>query len=107
MTDEEMAVLREDFLRDLKALEQERVGYPFIWTAAEVYFVLYALQLALRHPAMRPGAPDSPVSGLMADWMRALATDIEDRLCTTPALRKIAEMGWGRNVNKEDSAYPV
>lgn len=105
MTEEELSALREDFLRELSDLEQDQVGYPFLFSAAEAYFVLYALQLALRHPAMRPGAPDSPVSGLMADWLRALATDIQGRLCKTPALAKIAELGWQKI--KEDNAYPV
>ena len=97
MTDAETLPLKDEFLRELKSLEDSGAALPFLLTPGEAWCLLSALQLALRHPQFQP---DGDPHHIAADWAYKFARHIQDRLCILPALAQIAEMGW-------DSANPI
>jgi hypothetical protein len=80
--------LQAQFVEEITALEESGAGMPFIFKPSEAFMLLSILQLALRHPAMAQTSPT------VAEFARALAENIQERLCKTPAMKEIAERGW-------------
>jgi|KBSMisStaDraftv2_1062788.scaffolds.fasta_scaffold2197489_1 hypothetical protein len=80
--------LQEEFVKELKALEESGAGMPFVFTPSEAFTLLALLQLALRHPYL------DDVGATTADFARNLAENIEQRLCITPAMQEVARRGW-------------
>lgn len=52
---------------------------------SEAFMLLSQIQLALRRPEN---------TGATADWARALGQTLEGALSVSPAIAKIAKMGW-------------
>jgi len=86
MSDDE---LMRQAVEDLIALENDGAAMPFVFRPSEAFYLLSALQLALRHPA----AADDRGAFLFA---RALAEDIAKRIGQTPALTEMARRGFDR-----------
>lgn len=90
MTEAETSELKEEFLRELKQLEDSGAGLPFVLSPGEAWFLLSAVQLVLRHPGMNNGR-----NANVAEWLHLFARNIQERLCDGhPAMSQIAEMGW-------------
>jgi hypothetical protein len=86
MTDD--AELQKQFTEDLLALERSGAGMPFVFNPSEAFSLLALLQLALRHPGIGSDAKGTGAFG------RALAENIQGRLCRTPAMQEVARRGW-------------
>jgi hypothetical protein len=82
------AELEKQFAADVVALEQSGAGMPFTFRPSEAWMLLSLLQLALRHPGV-----SSDTKGV-AEFGKALAKNIEGRLCRTPAMQEVARRGW-------------
>lgn len=80
--------LQDEFVKELKALEESGAGMPFVFTPSEAFTLLAVLQLALRHPNL------AAKGATAAEFARSLAENIERRLCKTPALQEVASQGW-------------
>jgi hypothetical protein len=76
----------EDFKRDFRAVLNEKSTTPVAMTRYAMWCLMCAVQLATRHPA----AANSP------PLMNAarIARTLQKVLSTTPALARVAEMGW-------------
>ena len=81
--------LKEQFVAELRALEESGAGLPFLLSPAEAWYLLAAVQLVLRHPGMQHGR-----NANTAEWLHAFGRNIQERLCQSPAMAQIAEMGW-------------
>jgi hypothetical protein len=79
-----------EFLRELKGLQDSGFAIPFELSAGEAWYLFSALQLVLRHPSLQNGRGQDQLSG----WLHAFAREIQRRLCTTPTMQRVAEMGW-------------
>jgi hypothetical protein len=74
-----------DFAKDFRALlDAPSIELHIPPTVA--WQIMSVLQLALRHPNLRSG----PVRTTAEEFARAL----QERVSTTPALRRVAEQGW-------------
>jgi hypothetical protein len=80
-----MKSLEERFAEEIQALIDSGAGMPFVFDPLEAFMLLGILQLALRHPGMADAT---------GQFARALAENIEQRLCITPAMKEIAQAGW-------------
>jgi len=80
--------LQQEFLAEIRALEESRAGVPFVFRPSEAFYLLALLQLALRHPGVNRDAPGAGKFGY------ELARNIESRLCRTPAMAEVARQGW-------------
>lgn len=80
------ARLKDDFTAELIAVEKSGGILPLHFRPSEAWYLMAALQLVLRHPAL----PES-----MRGFLDSLARNIEGRLCKgRPAMTEVARMGW-------------
>ena len=78
--------LREDFVREFKVLAEDGTLVPLTTTAYRAWCLLSAVQLASRHPEAMATAPMQVAV--------EMARHIQTLIATTPALKRVAEMGW-------------
>lgn len=92
MDEPEKTQLYRDFLNELQTLQDTGGKLPILLTAAEAFMLLSALQLVLRHPALSRDAPAGP--SLLGEFVREVAVTIQQGISVTPALTRVAAMGW-------------
>jgi hypothetical protein len=81
--------LTDRFTAELTALEQSGAVLPLALRPSEAWYLLAALQLALRHPGMKGGENQG-----IAKFIQTLAENIQGRLCRAPVMQEIARRGW-------------
>lgn len=83
-------VVPDDFARDFRVLARDPAVLPVESTRLRLWCLLTAVQLASRHPdAMRTEPMRIAVE---------MARRIQALVATTPALERIAELGWDQTV---------
>lgn len=75
----------QEIARDLEQLTHNREMIKVELTPAMAFMLLAQLQLALRHHSN---------TGAAADFARAFAHSLQERISTTPALAELCVRGW-------------
>ena len=78
--------LSEDFVRDFKALFDDRQPVVLNLSKYQAWCLMAAIQLAFKHPE---GARTEPVK-----VATMIARELQISIATTRTLARVAEMGW-------------
>ena len=80
------------FKAEFKQLALSKTVIRLELTPMEAWSVLSAVQLASRHP---------DAEGLTIGYASYVALRLQEQVATTPALRTVATLGWGRAHNRK------